>query len=68
MKTDAIYFENTDRGTMLDVEMFENGINFTASDNAVDPIEVTLTINEAQELAEKIEKFLRKVVKKHMRP
>ena len=57
MKTDAMYFENTDRGTILDGEMFENGINFTASDNAAYFIGVTLTIDKAQELAKKIEKF-----------
>ena len=68
MKHESLTFENTDRGTGLHVEMFENGVNFTAIDNAVEAIEVTLTINEAQELAEKIDFFLREIIKKHMRP
>ena len=63
MKARYLDFKNTDSGAGLYVEMSETKVKFTATDGA-EAIEVTLNISEAQELAE----FLQKVVKKHMRP
>jgi len=53
-KQDYFSFENDDCGTILEVETFKNGVEFTASDGVVNPIKISIGDTEIKYLVKKL--------------